>query len=135
MGVAMAGMLVHPLRLVGPGTWQIVFLVAAAVFLGRAAAGRVAGRSTGGHNLPHALACGAMLYMLAVQHAGSMQPPAIALLLTVALLACVVRAADRIALVPPSGPGGASVLLDPRLAVCCEIAMGVTMGYMLITMS
>lgn len=39
----------------------------------------------------------------------------------------------------PSTPGpqalaGRRVPLSPRLAVCCEIAMGVTMGYMLILM-
>ena len=34
----------------------------------------------------------------------------------------------------PQGPAGQRVPLSPRLAVCCEIAMGVTMGYMLILM-
>jgi len=33
----------------------------------------------------------------------------------------------------PAGPGR-RVPLSPRLAACCEIAMGVTMGYMLILM-
>jgi hypothetical protein len=32
----------------------------------------------------------------------------------------------------PQAPAGRRVPLSPRLAVCCEIAMGVTMGYMLI---
>jgi cytochrome b561 len=34
----------------------------------------------------------------------------------------------------PQAPAGRRVPLSPRLAVCCEIAMGVTMGYMLIMM-
>jgi hypothetical protein len=34
----------------------------------------------------------------------------------------------------PQAPAGRRVPLSPRLAVCCEIAMGVTMGYMLIVM-
>ena len=34
----------------------------------------------------------------------------------------------------PQAPAGRPVALSPRLAVCCEIAMGVTMGYMLVLM-
>ena len=34
----------------------------------------------------------------------------------------------------PAAPPGRAVPLSPRLAACCEIAMGVTMGYMLIVM-
>jgi hypothetical protein len=135
MGIAMAGMLLPPLRVLGPGGWQIVFLIAAAVFLGRVAVRRVACGSAG-HDVPHVLACGAMLYMLATQqHGDGGQPPALSLLLAVALLACVVRAADRISMAPSGGPGGMLAFFGPRLAACCEITMGVTMGYMLITMS
>jgi hypothetical protein len=77
-----------------------------------------------------------MLYMLATQqHGDGGQPPALSLLLAVALLACVVRAADRISMAPSGGPGGMLAFFGPRLAACCEITMGVTMGYMLITMS
>jgi hypothetical protein len=75
-----------------------------------------------------------MLYMLAARHGGG-QPQGAAVLLAVALLACVVHAADRISVAPTRGPGGTLALLGPRLAACCEIAMGLTMGYMLITMS
>jgi len=128
MGIAMAGMLLPPLRVLGPGAWQIVFLVAAAVFLGRVAAGQAAGRRTG-HDLPHVVACGAMLYMLAAHRGGAMQPPVSALLLAVALLACVVHTADRISLSPAGGPGGAlALVVGSRLALCCEIAMGLTMS-------
>jgi len=135
MGIAMAGMLLPPLRLLRPGDWQIIFLITATLFLGRVAVRQFASGKTGGHDLPHVLACGAMLYMLAAVHGGGRQPPTPALLLAVALLACVVRAADRISVAPSTGPGGAMALLGPQLAACCEIAMGVTMGYMLITMS
>ena len=134
MGMAMAGMLLPPLRILSLGAWQIVFLLVAAVFLGRVAAGQVAGRRTGGHDLPHVLACAAMLYMLAALHGTGRQPAAVALLLAVALLACVVRATDRISVGPAIGRR-AMALLGPQLAACCEIAMGVTMGYMLIAMS
>jgi len=88
---------------------------------------------------------------------------AVPLVLAVALLGCVVRTADRMSSLAPvielaarqsggaAGPGAAvgsavaaaaaggagavgPVPLSPRLSACCEIATGVTMGYMLITM-
>jgi hypothetical protein len=80
----------------------------------------------------------------------------LALVLAFALLGYVVWNADRLSSLPPVAvlaamggdgrhhtPGDGSrpqpvpgrvVPLSPRLAVCCEIAMGVTMGYMLILM-
>ena len=76
--------------------------------------------------------------------------------LAIALLGGVVWSADRISTLAPvtllaststttttsatSRPGGLrpaarfSVPLSPRLAACCEIAMGITMGYMLIAL-
>ena len=79
---------------------------------------------------------------------------AVPLVLAVALLACVVWTADRMSSMAPAGelaarPAGpvagsgaavgqpaaaGPVPLSPRLSACCEIATGVTMGYMLITM-
>jgi hypothetical protein len=75
---------------------------------------------------------------------------AVPLVLAVALLGCVVRTADRMSSIAPVaelvarqsrrvvGPGAAAparpVPLSPRLSACCEIATGMTMGYMLITM-
>lgn len=79
--------------------------------------------------------------------------PTLALILALALLGFVIRTADRLSSLAPvasrpggragppgyrvpaggTGPAGRRGLpLSPRLAACCEIAMGVTMGYMLI---
>jgi uncharacterized protein DUF5134 len=116
------------------------------------------------HDAQHLLGCAAMLYMLVVfapitsriakPHSaapamlGPAAPSAVPLVLAVALLGCVVWTADRMSAMAPvaelaarqSGlairPGAAAppVPLSPRLSACCEIATGVTMGYMLITM-
>jgi hypothetical protein len=114
------------------------------------------------HDLQHVLGCGAMVYMLAAMAGGAASGGAAAaamsgaagrsaltLVLAVALFGCVVWNADRISSLAPvallAGPAAASgpsapspvrgtVPLSPRLAVCCEIAMGVTMGYMLIVL-
>lgn len=84
---------------------------------------------------------------------------AIPLVLAVALLGCVAWTADRMSSmapvaelaahqsalpIGPRAPAGSAVAaqavaappvpLSPRLSACCEIATGVTMGYMLITM-
>jgi hypothetical protein len=111
----------------------------------------------GGHAVTgpfvHLLACGAMLIMLA---APAIRPvpaatlaggtaaagllPVLAILCAVGLLASVVLATDRLtALAPvPAGaqaPGvSAGVPMSLRLAACCDIAVGVTMGYLLILM-
>jgi hypothetical protein len=64
----------------------------------------------------------------------------LAILCAVGLLASVVLATDRLtvlARVPaaaPSAGGGADVPMSLRLAACCDIAVGVTMGYLLILM-
>jgi hypothetical protein len=101
----------------------------------------------------HLLACGAMLVMLA---APAIRPvpaatlaggtaaagllPVLAILCAVGLLASVVLATDRLtalARVPaavPSSAGSAGVPMSLRLAACCDIAVGVTMGYLLILM-
>ena len=79
--------------------------------------------------------------------------PTFAIILAVALLGCVVWTADKISTMAPvavlAAPAGAPVVgtsalpgtarghavpLSPRLAACCEIAMGVTMAYMLIVL-
>jgi hypothetical protein len=67
---------------------------------------------------------------------------ALPLMLAVALLGCVIWTADRMSSMArvaqltasQSGVAVGSVPLSPRLSACCEIATGVTMGYMLITM-
>jgi hypothetical protein len=43
-------------------------------------------------------------------------------------------AASPSAASPPAGHARRGAPLSPRLAACCEIAMGLTMGYMLVTM-
>jgi hypothetical protein len=203
MGVAMTGMLVPGLRVLGAGGWEIVFAASGALFLvriaralsparrrgaapastARASTARAstARASTGhqpAHDGQHVLSCAAMLYMLAATasgHApgrgvaagamsGAAGSPTLALILAVALLGCVVWTADRISALTPvaalasaapaadaAGAAGASSLagpparwslaasrravpLSPRLAGCCEIVIGVTMGYMLIVL-
>jgi hypothetical protein len=89
---------------------------------------------------------------------GPAAPSAVPLVLAVSLLGCVVWTADRMSAMAPVAelarqPGltvpaqpvpaqpvpaqpvpARPVPLSPRLSACCEIATGVTMGYMLITM-
>jgi hypothetical protein len=188
MGVAMAGMLVPRLRVFWTGGWEIVFGVAAGIFIWRiirAARRPAAMTHWPAHDVQHLLACAAMLYMLASLTGRSLVSAAtggmsgaapsstLGLILAVTLFWCVVRTADRISSLPQvavlaaTGPGVAAtpadnaaggssrtssdgangnaepsrlgraaggVPLSPQLAACCEIAMGVTMGYMLIVM-
>ncbi len=81
--------------------------------------------------------------------AGPARVPTLALVLATALLGYVIWTTDRLTSLGPAAvqaasagaagsPAPAAVAAAPpmsaRLAACCEIAMGVTMGYMLITM-
>jgi Domain of unknown function (DUF5134) len=115
------------------------------------------------HDAQHLLSCAAMIYMLALLAplatravttssamagmGGSAEPgSAVPLVLAVSLLGCVVWTADRMSSMAPvaalaaagggapARPSAAPVPLSPRMSACCEIAMGVTMGYMLIVM-
>lgn len=151
MGVAMAGMLVSGLRTFPVSLWTGVFAAGAAWFgyrtlrARRAGAGRAgAGRATPWrslHPVPHLVECAAMLFMLlAVPTSAAF----LALLPSVFLLAWVVQMADRLIVRVPAlsdapgggsgNPGRPSTPLAPRCAVLCSMAMGITMGYMLITM-
>jgi hypothetical protein len=114
-----------------------------------------------GHKLAHLLASGVMLYMLdGMPGTGSMPgmagvsampgmavgspiaASALTVLLLIALGGNAVLATGRPArggwvLVAATGStgtggGGIGLPLAPRLAVCCEIAMSVTMGYLLL---
>lgn len=171
MGVAMAGMLVPPLRVFWAGGWEIVFAGTTAWFgwlavrehRNRAALGR-----SHPHHAQHALGCAAMVYMLAAagpagraaagagvgsMAGGGARFSTLALVFAVVLLGYVVVTADRlpalarVGAVAAAGPGAGAdsgatggpgtawgTPLSPRLAACCEIAMGVTMGYALILM-
>ena len=209
MGVAMAGMLVPRLKLLGYGSWEVVFTAAMGWF-GWQIIGAYRGRpasahpSAGGHrpaaahhlpdghrqahHAPHLLGCAAMVYMCLVAgaartatgvpgmaaggtSASTIRSPALALPLAVALLGYVIWTTDRLTALPAvaalasapltaaarasARPGGTRRAgagqtstgraggadrgpepgrppMSPRLAACCEIAMGVTMGYMLI---
>ena len=110
------------------------------------------------HYLHHLLASGAMLYMLGyaagapgVPMAGPAMAgmpgaaaglPSLTLGLALALFAGVIWAVDRLLARPAPAAGRvagnpaaqAGTTMSPRLAACCEIVMGLTMGYMLITM-
>ena len=102
----------------------------------------------------HLLACGAMLVMLAAPASGAGTAaraaggtaaaggplPVLAILCAVGLLASVVLATDRLTVLAPVSAGtqapgvSAAVPMSLRLAACCDIAVGVTMGYLLILM-
>jgi hypothetical protein len=161
MGVAMAGMLVPRLSLVGGHGWAVVFGGAAIWFGGQAIRGHRRGGQgqRSAHYLPHLLASGAMLFMvLARPVAGALVArsgmpagagpgtgvPALALVLALGLIGGVIRTTDRLTSLAPVAAAGTRVgtetgphTLPPmsqRLAACCDIVMGLTMGYMLILM-
>jgi hypothetical protein len=169
MGTAMAGMLVPGLGFAPAGLWQATFAATGCWFAAQGvrglARGPVRGRGAPAHPRPgpaghtatgpfvHALACGAMLVMLAAPAsrpvpvatpaggtAAAGLLPVLAILCVVGLLASVVLATDRLtvlAQVPaavPSSAGSAGVPMSLCLAACCDIAVGVTMGYLLILM-
>jgi hypothetical protein len=143
MGVAMAGMLVSGLRTFPVWMWAGVFAAGAVWFGYHALRARRAAatpwRSL--HPAPHLVECAAMLFMLLAVPASA---AFLALLPAVFLLGWVIRLADRLTVRVPAfaaapgggsgAPGGPSTPLAPRCAVLCSMAMGITMGYMLITM-
>jgi Domain of unknown function (DUF5134) len=165
MGSAMAGMLVPGLGFAPAGLWRATFAATGCWFAAQAVRGLARGpaRRSGvpahprpgpaGHTATgpfvHALACGAMLVMLAAP-ASRVRPaamaaaggplPVLAILCAVGLLASVVLATDRLTVLAPvpaavpSSAGSAGVPMSLRLAACCDIAVGVTMGYLLILM-
>ncbi len=169
MGVAMAGMLVPRLSLVGGPGWAVVFGGATAWFGGQTIRGYRRGRPgrRAAHHLPHLVGSGAMLYMalaLPVAAAGAARPgtfmgagpgpgfPALAFVLALALIGYVIRTTDRLTSLAPvaattstgypnpavaprtEGLSVTGAPMSQRLAACCDIVMGLTMGYMLILM-
>ena len=164
MGVAMAGMLVSGLRTLPATLWAGVFAAGAAWFGGQALRTRTrARRDTPAspwrclHATPHLVECAAMVYMFWLLP-GPFGAPAgsrfsfLSALLALFLLGYVVAQGDRLALSAPAGAGGSAGAggaaatggcapagfgrprLAPRCAVLCKIAMGLTMGYMLVLM-
>jgi hypothetical protein len=157
MGVAMAGMLVPRLSLVGGGAWAVVFGGAATWFGAQTVRGyrRRRRENRSAHHVPPLLASGAMLYMvLALPAAGAAGGraglsmgagtgagfPALALVLALALIGYVIWTTDRLTSLAPVAVTGTQVRavtgppMSLRLAACCDIVMGLTMGYMLILM-
>lgn len=133
MGVAAAGMLVGRLRVVPGGVWVLVFAVVGVWFGLRVAAGPRTGR-----DLTYLLGSVAMLYMLLYRPPGPGEPmpgmrmgpapaawPLAGLTLAVALFASAVWTLDRVS-------AGAGV--TARVAGCCQAAVSITLGYMLVMM-
>ena len=104
--------------------------------------------------VPHMIECIAMLYMLlaarGAQHgAGAAMPgmaaspsspggfPALAVVLAMFMIGYTMWTTDRLAALArartaPAGDG--APVLAPKLAACGKLAMGITMGYMLLVM-
>jgi Domain of unknown function (DUF5134) len=147
MGVAMAGMLAPALSFAPARLWQAVFAAAAAWFAWqflRTRRGQTPGPRRCPHPLPHLIECAAMVLMLALPAAAASTGAAgmsgmtgtltgtaahfspLTLLLALFMVGYVMWLGNTLA--AAAGPG----YLAPRCAASCKIAMGVTMGYMLI---
>ena len=171
MGVAMAGMLMPQLAVLPGSAWAAVFGVAAAWFgwhAIRAKGTAAAGSSRCRYPVPHLIECAAMLYMLLTVHApppaqagagmamAGMSPagsfPALAVVLALFMVGCIVWTTDRLAALARAGTtppdqdrsprpqpatavrAAARPMLSPRLATVGKLVMSITMGYMLILM-
>jgi hypothetical protein len=116
----------------------------------------------GRHHLPHLIMCGAMVYLLLAGGrpgaagamgglaAGAGRFPVVALLLAQFMVGYAIWTVDRLPALAPvrarAGPPGAAVRaapvggqpghvpLSPRLAACCNVAMGTVLGYLLVTL-
>ncbi|HTW20412.1 MAG TPA: DUF5134 domain-containing protein [Mycobacteriales bacterium] len=151
MGVAMAGMLTARLTTTTP--WIIVFVVATGWFGVRAVEGRMGMRPAplrSGAHARHIATAGAMVYMLAAPAPASASPthtsasmsmtssaasgvrlPTIGLALIAFLVISTIVLVDRLSSqTKPDDPD----LLAPHTVMCCQIAMNITMGYLLLTM-
>jgi Domain of unknown function (DUF5134) len=161
MGVAMAGMLVPAFSTFSTPVWVTVFSIGTVWFVGAAIHCYWAGNSaTVGSQIGHVLGCTAMVYMFLAMpddgragmvpaSAGSERLPAVAVLLGFGVLGYVwwmgLRLTGLSESVAAGGTSGATVVggqqigcgygagyLSPRLAACCEVAMGLVMAYPLI---
>jgi len=148
MGVAMAGMLVTGLRSLPAGMWEGILAAGAGWFGWRMVQARQ-GSWRCGHPAPHLVECVAMLYMFLVVPASRRATAGmgataaasrfsfLALIMAIFMFGYVVRVADRLTVRTPAlalaGPGGRG-FIAPRCSALCKVAMGVTMGYMLILM-
>ena len=153
MGVAMADMLTPGLSFAPARLWQAVFTVSGLWFgyqYVRTRRGQALGPRRCPHPLPHLIECVAMILMLALPAAtvatgmGAMTGTvtgaaarfsALTLLLALFMVGYVMWLANNLtALAPATSTGTTTTYLAPRCAACCKIAMGTTMGYMLIMM-
>jgi hypothetical protein len=159
MGVAMAGMLEPAIRPVPATAWLAVFASAGIWFAVRAIRARSPRHGADGwrrnprnwrcaHPAPHAVECGAMIYMLGPARGGGQMTamagmtsaaptanPALALLLALFMLGYIVWTADRLTSQHrPRSVTDSGEALAPRAAACSRIAMSLAMGYMLLTM-
>jgi len=156
MGIAMAGMLTS--RLASPTTWVVVFAVAAGWFGLRAVVGATGLRASSvavGSHVRHLITSGAMVYMLLATPAvaaastptnttalatmgssGSVRFPTLALLLGLFMIGYSVMVADRLSRTSSTcvETSGTTPVLAPRTVACCQVAMNITMGYMLVTL-
>jgi Domain of unknown function (DUF5134) len=154
MGVAMAGMLTA--RLVSTTLWAMVFVAAAGWFGLRAFGGlrtARAGSAAAGSHLRHLVTSAAMVYMLlAVPSAAAASTPntpgtvatmqmgagpgvrfpTLALFFGAFMIGYTIMVTDRLSRRAPNPDSEA--ILAPRTVGCCQIAMNITMGYMLVTM-
>ena len=126
---------------------QHVVGCAAMVYMLAAAGGHSMGGTGGpGSAQPAAAAAGpGGAAMSGTAGAGGGHVPTLALVFSLVLFGFVVWTTDRLTSLAPvaalagrPGPAAAhrvrAVPLSPRLAACCDIAMGITMGYTLIVM-
>jgi hypothetical protein len=158
MGVAMAGMLTPGLSFAPARLWQAVFAAAGAWFAWqflRTRRGAQLGPWRCPHPLPHLIECAAMVLMLALPAATAATPmsamtvtgPAarfspLTLLLALFMVGYVMWLANNLTALAPAAATAAgttttttaTAYLAPRCAACCKIAMGTTMGYMLVMM-
>jgi len=161
MGVAMAGMLTPALSFAPARLWQAVFAASGAWFgyqYVRTRRGQALGPWRCPHPLPHLIECAAMVLMLglpaatAVTGMGAMTGAVtgaaarfspLTLLLALFMVGYVMWLGNNLAALAPAPAAttaaGATITtgtayLAPRCAACCKIAMGVTMGYMLVMM-
>jgi uncharacterized protein DUF5134 len=157
MGVAMAGMLTPSLGFAPARLWQAVFAASGAWFAWqflRTRRGRTLGPWRCPHPLPHLIECAAMVLMLAVPAAatattanmgavtGAVTGAAagfspLTLLLALFMVGYVMWLGNNLTALAPATATGTAVsagtaYLAPRCAACCKIAMGTTMGYMLV---
>jgi hypothetical protein len=163
MGMAMAGMLAPGLSFAPARLWQAVF-AAAGVWFGYhyllTRRGQKLGKWRCPHPLPHLIECIAMVLMLALPAAvagragmagmgAALAGPAarfspLTLLLALFMVGYVMWLGNNLSALAPVATATttgtatttttAASYLAPRCAACCKIAMGTTMGYMLIMM-